>query len=1207
VHATALQLAYEDSIEVICVQEPWVSNDLEDQRTQVHPGYNVFTPISTWDTRPRAMTYVRKGLNASQKALEDKEHPDVCSVVLQTSHGPLDVVNIYNAGPGSERTNEAVERLMEYQGRGNGVICGDFNLHHSHWDPNARGDDAMAERLIDWVVDHPVVLLTDPTVPTREEAVIDLTLATSQLRSKTGVEARVDDRYNCGSDHEPILVQIENGRARQAGGGKGSFNMEKLDQTRFNASCTRGAAGLAWNPNAEIEERHQAVNRLAEDIQNVLILALQESTTRSTGKGTGQRWWDAECARAVAEHRTARKQWKRHKRCEAREPELRSKRNDSKRELVKAVKKAKESFYRKVVEELTDAKLLFQAVKWTQKRQKFNTPPLKGPDNNSVTDTQDKIRLLIQTHVLRDNTQDLPAPQFPEAETFQWSPLKTDEVKRAIFKPRSTAPGTDEVPNAALKMAWPYLGEAITALYNMSLDWGVYPDSFKKAGLRVVPKLGDRVWSDPKSYRLISLLPTLGKGLERTIATRLAYEAVEKEVIPRNYVCATPKRSATDLMLNLVEEIEDTVLDSKETASLATFDVKGAFDAVRPNRMVWRLVDQGWPGKVCQWVHSFLSGRYADLTLDGLTGEVVPLGGSLPQGSPISPILYMLFMAPLYRRGAHLRGYADDGLVIVAGRLPRDNIARLQRELYEIKAWCNTNGLELDMGKAGLIHITRGRTADNPSVPLPDGGQLDAKEPKKALKWLGVRFDRKLTYKAHVKEACCKASKVANGLRILAGCYKGAPADSLLKAVKACVLPVLTYGFQAWWPTPQGRRVASIAAKLDIVVRRAVRMALPVYSTTPTYLLMHAAGTPHMEAVLDDLMHGEAIRMSTLDPAHILSSSRIGGKADRIRNMLPKPIRPIGYLRYRGPRPPPPLDEPLGKEDEAKKHEERRRMSPITDLWAYSDGSMNKAGSTGAGWAVYRGDALLVEGRKSCGKWLEVADAEAEAALEAVKAAHEHAPPGSTSLWLCTDNKSVLQNINTETDRTGTSQQSVDEIRRLLCSWAHWGDAQAWWVPGHTDVQGNERADRLAKDGAELAHTQEDRWMTLARAKRWRKEWLRANFEDWWKKQKKPEHLRRQLEAPRPWKHRQYKNLCRKCVGRVLAARSAHGDFAEYHERLGHDDAELACQCGKRKSPLHPWTCRRRSTRLSESFVIKLLPTKNGLAHLAKTLHKKER
>jgi hypothetical protein len=31
---------------------------------------------------------------------------------------------------------------------------------------------------------------------------------------------------------------------------------------------------------------------------------------------------------------------------------------------------------------------------------------------------------------------------------------------------------------------------------------------------------------------------------------------------------------------------------------------------------------------------------------------------------------------------------------------------------------------------------------------------------------LGVLFDRKMTFKAHVKEACCRASKVINGVDV---------------------------------------------------------------------------------------------------------------------------------------------------------------------------------------------------------------------------------------------------------------------------------------------------------------------------------------------------------------------------------------------------------------------------------------------------------
>jgi hypothetical protein len=69
--------------------------------------------------------------------------------------------------------------------------------------------------------------------------------------------------------------------------------------------------------------------------------------------------------------------------------------------------------------------------------------------------------------------------------------------------------------------------------------------------------------------------------------------------------------------------------------------------------------------------------------------------------------------------------------------------------------------------------------------------------------------------------------------------------------------------------------------------------------------------------------------------------------------------------------------------------------------------------------------------------------------------------------------------------------------------------------------------------------------MILAKTKRWRKVWLSANFGAWWKRHKKPGHLRKQLEVPKPWRHKIYKGLNRVVVGRVLGTRSAHGDFAD--------------------------------------------------------------
>lgn len=73
------------------------------------------------------------------------------------------------------------------------------------------------------------------------------------------------------------------------------------------------------------------------------------------------------------------------------------------------------------------------------------------------------------------------------------------------------------------------------------------------------------------------------------------------------------------------------------------------------------------------------------------------------------------------------------------------------------------------------------------------------------------------------------------------------------------------------------------------------------------------------------------------------------------------------------------------------------------------------------------------------------------------------------------------------------------------------------------------------------------------------------------------------VTAPRQYQdlmisHEKSKDLLsipRGVLGRVLAARSQHGDFAEYHARFHHKDALLTCSCGKRKSPLHFYFCSK--------------------------------
>ena len=50
-------------------------------------------------------------------------------------------------------------------------------------------------------------------------------------------------------------------------------------------------------------------------------------------------------------------------------------------------------------------------------------------------------------------------------------------------------------------------------------------------------------------------------------------------------------------------------------------------------------------------------------------------------------------------------------------------------------------------------------------------------------------------------------------------------------------------------------------------------------------------------------------------------------------------------------------------------------------------------------------------------------------------------------------------------------------------------------------------------------------------------------------------------------------NLSRKVLGWLIAARSGHCHFADYHERCGHEEEDTRCRCGQRRSRLHPFSC----------------------------------
>ncbi|EXK77103.1 hypothetical protein FOQG_18176 [Fusarium oxysporum f. sp. raphani 54005] len=217
----------------------------------------------------------------------------------------------------------------------------------------------------------------------------------------------------------------------------------------------------------------------------------------------------------------------------------------------------------------------------------------------------------------------------------------------------------------------------------------------------MIAKPGRRDLTKPGAWRPISLLSCLGKGLERLIARRLAWADVHNSVL-------LPKRAATDLVTALIHDMEEAFA-RKKVATLATMDIQGAFDTVMRNRLVLRLREQGWPYHLARWAESFMEDRSARARYQDTITHFAPLQCGLPQGSPVSPILFLLHTGLIYQLGNPQGrfGYADDTAILSIGDTVDETTAMASSSIDEMVRWGAAKGVSFDPKKTEVMHVSR--------------------------------------------------------------------------------------------------------------------------------------------------------------------------------------------------------------------------------------------------------------------------------------------------------------------------------------------------------------------------------------------------------------------------------------------------------------------------------------------------------------------
>jgi hypothetical protein len=295
-------------------------------------------------------------------------------------------------------------------------------------------------------------------------------------------------------------------------------------------------------------------------------------------------------------------------------------------------------------------------------------------------------------------------------------------------------------------------------------------------------------------------------------------------------------------------------------AGAILMDVKGAFDHVSRTRLTKRLEELEADPQLSRWTDNVMKDRKVLLIINGHETAMKPTNSGIPQGSPISPILFAIYISAVFEEVEDVTGavgisFVDDLSWIASGANVMEITEILEKCAKIATRWAEQNAVKFDIAKTEAILSVKKNQQRKRKKKINIGNGNSISFNKGATRWLGFGMASALKFNDYFTKRMAKARQREAEIKRLHGKYGMTP-KNIRTIMTAAVQKSALFGAEIWWRNQKQR-----AEQIQKMINREAR-------ATPIGPLITEASLTPAKVLLDHRQCQYAEHLASLPKDH---------------------------------------------------------------------------------------------------------------------------------------------------------------------------------------------------------------------------------------------------------------------------------------------------------------------------------------------------